>query len=53
VVGVKVVKGVRPDVDEAAQQAVRSTGFEPALKDGKPIQATVMIPIFFRLKERP
>ena len=48
VVGVRVVKGVRPDLDEAAQRAVRSTA-----KDGRPTQATIAIPVSFRLKERP
>ncbi|MFT4198633.1 MAG: energy transducer TonB [Pseudoxanthomonas sp.] len=35
------------DLDRAALQAVRQWRFQPALHDGKPVQATVKVPVEF------
>jgi TonB family protein len=40
-----------PALDESAQEAVREWKFEPATKDGKPIEMTVGVPLRFRLDE--
>lgn len=34
---VKVVKSLRPDLDELAAEAVRKYRFEPAMQNGKPV----------------
>jgi len=39
------------DLDRAAQQAVRSWKFEPAIKGGKPIASEVRVPIDFSLQQ--
>jgi protein TonB len=44
-----VVRGVRRDLDSAAVETIRGVRFTPALAQDKPVAATVMIPIVFRL----
>ncbi len=38
-----------PLLDRAAEQAVRSWAFEPALRDNRPVQAWVQVPVRFRI----
>lgn len=45
---VEVVRGVRGGLTEAAASAVRRWTFEPALRDGVPVQAWTTIPIPFQ-----
>ena len=47
-----IKKGVRPDLDQAALKAVRDTQWRPAQKDGKPVAATVVVPIQFKLEDK-
>jgi TonB family protein len=42
-------KGVDPDLERAAVDAVRQWTFEPAKKNGTPVDVYVMIPVKFRL----
>jgi periplasmic protein TonB len=42
-------KGVAPDLDRAALQAIRQWEFEPAKKDGKPVAVYIVIPVKFVL----
>ncbi len=49
VISVSVVKGIGFGCDEAACEAVKKTRFTPAEKDGKTIQAEVIIPVKFKL----
>jgi protein TonB len=49
VIKTEVEKSVNKDLDEAAIDAVKKTKFTPALKDDKPIETTITIPIMFRL----
>lgn len=43
-------KGVAPDLDKAAVDAVRQWEFKPAQLDGKPVVSWVVVPIVFKLK---
>lgn len=38
------------DLDRSALQAVRQWRFQPALRDGKPVEATVRVPVEFALQ---
>src|SRR5690606_1541987 len=40
------------ELDRAAEQAVRSWTFEPAMRDGKPVASTVQVPVDFHLDRR-
>jgi protein TonB len=40
------------DLDRAARDAVRKWRFEPAIKDGKPVAATVQVPVEFTLERQ-
>jgi len=42
-------KGVAPDLDRAALDAIRQWTFEPAKKNGKPVDVYVVIPVKFAL----
>jgi len=55
VVKTTIVKGVRSDLDQAAQAAVQSTKFTPGKQKGKPVRVRISIPIRFRLSpdEKP
>jgi len=44
---VDVIRKVRPDLAEAAVSAVKRWTFEPARKDGLPVQASLTVPILF------
>lgn len=46
---IKVARGLRPDMDASAVEAVGSWKFEPARDDGKPIPATINVEVAFRL----
>jgi len=46
---VKMAKGVRPDVDRAVIEAVQNWRFEPATRDGKPVEATIMVQVDFHV----
>jgi len=48
---VKVVKGVRADLDSAAVDALRQTKFNPAIWKGKPISVSIAMPIEFKLQK--
>ncbi|PWT84258.1 MAG: hypothetical protein C5B58_05015 [Acidobacteria bacterium] len=45
---VKIAKGFRPEFDQSATDAVRQWRFKPAMKDGKPIDVTVMLQVVFQ-----
>ncbi|MDD5089229.1 MAG: energy transducer TonB [bacterium] len=45
----RLLRGVRADLDSAAMTAVSGVAFHPAMSDGKPIAVRVAIPIRFRL----
>ena len=49
VVRTTVVKGVRADIDEAAQVAVAKTLFKPGQIKGEPVNVRISIPIRFKL----
>jgi TonB family protein len=50
----KVLKGIPyTGLDEAAADAVRRTGFEPAKHQGKNVGVWISIPINFRLDDKP
>ncbi len=49
---VGILEGVRGDLDQAAQNAVQKTRWNPAEKDGKTVSCTVTIPIQFKLKSK-
>lgn len=49
VISAEVVKTVDKRLDKAALKAVKAAKFEAGLKDGKPIEAEVTIPIKFKL----
>jgi protein TonB len=49
VVDVKLIQGLGHGLDEAALQAARRATFEPALRCGKPTQATFTIAMRFKL----
>ncbi|MBB5055791.1 TonB family protein [Granulicella aggregans] len=44
-----IVDSLRDDFDESAQKAVRQYRFEPALADGKPVEAKVQVQVDFRI----
>ncbi|MCW5963031.1 MAG: TonB family protein [Bryobacterales bacterium] len=46
---IEVVKGIRPDLDTAARQALAKWRFQPGTADGKPIEARVNVEITFNL----
>jgi protein TonB len=46
---IKVVRGLRPDLDASAIEAVGSWKFEPAKDNGKPVSATINVEVAFRL----
>jgi TonB family protein len=50
---VDVIRKVRPDLAEAAVSAVKRWTFEPARKDGLPVQASLTVPILFDASQQP
>jgi TonB family protein len=49
---IQVVKGIDPRLDHSAMEALQKWVFEPALRDGKPIDVDALVEIPFRLKPR-
>jgi TonB family protein len=52
VYGVETVKGIDSRIDESAVEALRKWEFEPAMRDGKPIDVDALVDIPFRLAPR-
>jgi TonB family protein len=50
--GMKVLKSLRPDLDDKAKEAVSKWRFLPATKDGKPVPFTLSIELDFHLPQR-
>ncbi len=48
--GTMVVKGIGYGCDEAAEKALRSIKFKPAMKDGKPVKSQITLPVMFKLQ---
>ncbi|OGU77616.1 MAG: hypothetical protein A2V93_01165 [Ignavibacteria bacterium RBG_16_34_14] len=48
-----VIKGIRPDCDESARIAVYYTKFKPGLQRGKPVKVQFIVPVEFKIFERP
>jgi TonB family protein len=46
---VKVVEGVRADLDSAAVDAMKKTSFRPAVYKGEPVSVWIAIPIQFKM----
>ena len=49
---VRVVKGIRSDIDQKAVEAVRKWRFAPATEDGKPISVSVSVHVTFNVFQR-
>ena len=46
---IKIVKSLRPDMDQQAIKAVSKWRFEPARKDGRPVAVSAKVEVNFRL----
>lgn len=46
---VNVIRGIRADLDEAAQAALSKWRFQPGTADGKPVESRVNVEISFNL----
>lgn len=46
---ITIAKGVRSDVDKAVVDAVQKWRFEPAMREGKPVEATITVGVDFHL----
>ncbi|MGZ5436246.1 MAG: TonB family protein [Pyrinomonadaceae bacterium] len=44
---IKISKPLYPSMDQAAIEAARQMRFEPALKDGQPVSATLLVEFYF------
>jgi TonB family protein len=44
---VTVTKGVREDLDQSTLDAVRQWRFQPATRDGKPVEQTIVVEVVF------
>jgi protein TonB len=53
VIKTEILKGIGGGCDEAAEYAVKHTKFSPGKQRGKPVNVKVMIPIVFKLTDRP
>ncbi|MEA3287722.1 MAG: energy transducer TonB [Candidatus Marinimicrobia bacterium] len=51
VIDSRIAQKLNPELDRIALNAVQRTLFEPALKNGKPIDIWISIPIIFALKD--
>ncbi|MFC2119557.1 energy transducer TonB [Bacteroidota bacterium] len=49
----EIIKGIGGGCDEAAEFAVKQTKFSPGKQRGKPVKVKVMIPIIFKLSDKP
>ncbi|MDZ7723778.1 MAG: energy transducer TonB [candidate division KSB1 bacterium] len=47
---VEVARSLDPACDEAAVNTIRATDWQPALKEGKPVQVRAALPVVFKLK---
>ena len=47
---VKIAKEFRPEFDQNAIDAVRQWRFQPAMKDGKPVEVTVTLEVVFQMR---
>jgi protein TonB len=52
VTDLEIVEGIQETLDEAALRAVRMTEWQPAQKDGLPIDLKITIPIQFKLEAK-
>ena len=48
---VKVVKGVRADLDSAAVDAAKKTSFKPAIYKDEPVSVWIAVPIEFKMQD--
>lgn len=48
---VQVLEDAHPELDRAAQKAIKQWRYEPVLKDGKPISVMFAVAVDFRLKK--
>ena len=53
VIKTEIIKGIGGGCDEAAEYAVKHTKFFPGKQRGKPMKVKVMVPIIFKLSDRP
>jgi TonB family protein len=51
--GVEVVKGIDERLDQSAMEALRKWQFEPATREGKPVDVDALVEIPFRLPPAP
>ena len=49
---VQVLEGVRSDLDKAAVKALEKSKWTPAQKDGKPQEASIIVPVQFKLASK-
>jgi protein TonB len=49
---ITVQKGVRSDLDQAAVKALEPIQWKPAMKDGKPVETSIVVPIQFKLEDK-
>jgi periplasmic protein TonB len=49
---VTVQKGVNSDLDQAAVKALEQIHWKPAMKDGKPVETSIVVPIQFKLEDK-
>jgi TonB family protein len=52
VTDVRVMKSVHPDLDNAAQDALRHWSYEPIYKDGQPVSANFVVLVDFRMNPK-
>jgi len=48
----QILKGVHPSLDSCAIKAIESISWEPVLKNGKPIDFHMCVPVIFKLTYR-
>lgn len=55
IVDITVIKSVHPELDSAAESALKQWKYEPASKDGKPVSVVFTVSVDFKLdkKEQP
>jgi serine/threonine-protein kinase len=46
---VNVIRGIRPDLDQAAKEALAKWRFQPGTADGKPVESRINVEIAFNL----
>ena len=49
----EVLKGIGAGCDEAAEYAVKQTKFSPGKQRGKAVKVKIMVPIIFKLTDKP